>query len=193
MLTHTERDNSINESTEKIFTGSLDVLNNLDNMRFIENAQNERDIVGTWVDSQSVSGSHMREDDFRSDHSFEARDTIVYTSWQFRGKIKVSITVGGKWEIKKDSLIRYYDKETVRTDIDTSSVSASEDNKEILSTYIRNLSNYYENSIGEEIETRSRTACKGSFNLTHSKLELTTTVTYANGEQYEQTNHLKRK
>ena len=151
MLTHTERDNSINESTEKIFTGSLDVLNNLDNMRFIENAQNERDIVGTWVDSQSVSGSHMREDDFRSDHSFEARDTIVYTSWQFRGKIKVSITVGGKWEIKKDSLIRYYDKETVRTDIDTSSVSASEDNKEILSTYIRNLSNYYENSIGEEI------------------------------------------
>ena len=93
----------------------------------------------------------MREDDFRSDHSFQARDTIVYTSWQFRGKTKVSITVGGKWEIKKDSLIRYYDKETVRTDIDTSSVSASEDNKEILSTYIRNLSNYYENSIGEEI------------------------------------------
>jgi hypothetical protein len=306
LLTHSERDNSINESTEKIFTGSLDAWNNLDNMRFVENVQNfyysrrrwldltntslswkepieeaevlaqianfdysksytqwdlwgeflkgkmkdksvryylditpnrinkynniiqslsdlneenmflmnitdeelerfvneiednksplnERDIVGTWVDSQSVSGSYVREDEFRSDHSFEARDTIVYTNWQFRGKIKVNIALGGKWEIKKDSLIRYYDKETIRTAIDTSGVSAGEDRKEALSQYIRSLSGYYEKSMVEELDTLTRTAQKGSFNLTHNKMELTTTVTNEKGEPYEQTNHLKRK
>ena len=306
LLTHSERDNSINESTEKIFTGSMDAWNNLDNMRFVENVQNfyyirrswlnlintalswkapieeaeivaqianfdysksytqwdlwgqflrekmkvktvryylditpnrirdynnmiqslrdlneenmflmnvtdeelenfvneiednksplnERYLVGTWIDSQSVSGSHMSEAESRSDHSFEARDTIVYTNWQFRGNIKVNIAVGGKWEIKKDSLIRYYDKETLKTAIDTSGVSAAEDSKEVLSAYIRSLSDYYEKNLGEEIDAHPRSARKGSFNLTRSKLELTTTVTNEKGEPYEQSTHLKRK
>ena len=306
LLTHPERDETINESTEKIFTGSLDAWNNLDNMRFVENVQyfyysrrewleftntalswkepisemeviaqianfdysksytqwdlwgeflkekmkdktvryyldvtpnrirtynkmiqtlsdlneenmflmnisdeelekfvtriednksplNERDIVGTWVNSQSVSNSFTREDEFRSDHSFEARDTIVYTNWQFRGKIKVCVTVGGKWEIKKDSLIRFYDKETLRAAIDSSAVSASEDKKEMLSKYIHSLSDYYEKSIGEQFDAQPRTAFKGSFNLTHNKMELTTTVTDEKGEKHEQASHLKRK
>ena len=306
LLTHSEWDDSINESTEKIFTGSLDAWNNLDNMRFVENVQNfyysrrrwldfintslswkepidetevvaqvanfdysksytqwdmwgeflkkkmkdkavryylditpnrirdfnkmiqslsdlneenmflmnitdeelerfvneiednksplnERDIVGTWVDSQSVSNSHLREDEFRSDHSFEVRDTIVYTNWQFRGRIKVSIAVGGKWDIKKDSLIRYYDKETLITAIDSSAVSASEDKKEALSNYIRSISDYYEKNLEEEFDANTRTALKGSFNLTHSKLELTTTVTDEKGEKHEQASHYKRK
>ena len=55
MLTHTERDNSINESTEKIFTGSLDVLNNLDNMRFIENAQNFYFSRRSWFNFTNAS------------------------------------------------------------------------------------------------------------------------------------------
>ena len=306
LLTHSERENSINESTEKIFTGSLDALNNLDNMRFVENVQyfyytrrdwlnmtntalswkepieeaeivtrianydysksytrwdlwgeflkekmkdktvryyiditpnrirdynimiqrlrdlneenmflmnisdeelerfvneiednksplSERYLVGTWADSQNVSNSHIREDEFRSDHSFETRDTIVYTNCQFRGKIKVSVAVGGKWEVKKDSLIRYYDKETLRAAIDTSEVSAGENKKGMLSDYIRKLQDYYGKNLEEEIDAQPRSALKGSFNITRSKLELTTTVTDEKGEQQEQTSHYKRK
>lgn len=306
LLIHLERENSINESTEKIFTGSLDAWNNLDNMRFVENVQyfyytrrdwinmtntslswrapieqaeivkrianfdysksytqwdiwgeflkgkmkdktvryflditpnrireysnmiqrlrdlneenmflmnitdeelerfvneiednksplNERYLVGTWADSQNVSGNHIREDEFRSDHSFESRDTIVYTNWQFRGRIKVSVAMGGKWEIKKDSLIRYYDKETLRTAIDTSAVSASEDKKQVLSDYVQSMSDYYEKQLADELDDHPRSARKGSFNLTRSKLELTLTVTDENGEPQEQTSHYKRK
>lgn len=306
MLTHMDRDNSINESTEKIFTGGLDVWSNLDNMRFIENVQsfyytrrtwldytnssvnwkapisqteiaaqianfdythsftqwdimgeflrnklkdktiryylditpnrireynsmiqtlsdlneenmflmnisdeelesfvnkiednkfplNERDVIGTWEDSQNVSNSVSHEDEFRSDHSFEARDTIVITTWQIRGKIKVNLAVGGKWEIKKDSLIRYYDKETLRTAIDTSGVSVGEDKKELLSQYIQSLTDYYGKNLQEDLDAHPRMAHKGSFNLTRSKMELTFTIAAENGEPYEQTSHFKRK
>ena len=306
LLTRSDHGKNINESTEKIFTGGLDVWNNLDNMRFIENVQSfyysrrtwtdytntsvnwvapisetelaaqvanfdyaqsytrwdilgeyfrnklkdrtiryflditpnrineynsfiqnlrdlneenmflmsitdeeletfvnkiednkfplkERDIIGTWVDSQNVSNSHSHEDEFRSDHSFQARDTLVYTSWLYRGKIKVYIAVGGKWEIKKDSLVRYYDKKTLKTTVDTSGVSASEDRKEWLSQYIQSLTDYYENNHGQELDTRPRRARKGSFNLARSKMELTLTITDENGNPHEDFTHLKRK
>lgn len=306
LLTRSDHGKNINESTEKIFTGGLDVWNNLDNMRFIENVQSfyysrrtwtdytntsvnwvapisetelaaqvanfdysqsytrwdilgeyfrnklqdrtiryflditpnrineynsfiqnlrdlneenmflmsitdeeletfvnkiednkfplkERDIIGTWVDSQNVSNSHSHEDEFRSDHSFQARDTLVYTSWLYRGKIKVYIAIGGKWEIKKDSLVRYYDKETLKTAVDTSGVSAAEDRKEWLSQYIQSLTDYYQNNYGQELDTRPRRARKGSFNLARSKMELTLTVTDENGNPHEDFTHLKRK
>lgn len=306
MLTRSERDNSLNEATEKLFTGGLDAWNNLDNMRFVENVQNfyyarrtwldytntalswkapiseeeltaqvanydyshsytkwdmmgeflrnklkdktvryylditpnrladynnfiqwlrdlneenmflmnitdeelesfitkiednksplnKRDIVGTWTHSQNVSNSYIREEEFRPDYSFETRDTVFYSRWQFRGKIKVCVTIGGRWEIKKDSLIRYWNKETLRTAIDTSGVSAGDDKKEALSQYIQSLSEYYDKNIVEEFDTLSRTASKGSFNLTRSKMELTSTVTDEKGEQQEKITHLKRK
>lgn len=306
ILTHMEANNTINEATEKIFTGSLDAWNNLDNMRFIENVQyfyhvrrtwldytntspswrapieqteisamvanfdytrsysrwdmmgeflkskmkdkivryylditpnriseyntliqslrdlneenmflmnitdeelesfvnkiednksplNGRDIVGTWINSQNVSNSNIREEEFRSDNSFETRDTILYTSWQFRGKIKISIAVGGNWEIKKDSLIRYYDKETLKIAIDTSDASAGLDRKDVLSVYYKSLSDYYEKSLDEQFNTFTRAAYKGSFNLTHNKMELSVTTADEKGEPYEQSYHLKRK
>lgn len=306
LLTRPEQDNIINESTEKIFTGGLDVWNNLDNMRFIENVQsfyyarrnwlgnantsinwvapitvaeiapqianfdytrsytpwdlwgeflrsklknksiryylditpnrileydrfietlsdlneenmflmnitdeeleafinkmednqsplNERDIVGTWITAQNASSSRSHEDEFRPDHSFEGRDTIAYTTWQVRGKITISLIMGGKWEIKNDSLIRYYDKETLKTTIDTSAVSVGEGREEWLSQYIQSLKEYYGNALKEEVGAHPRTARKGNFNLAHSKMELSTTVTDEKGEEYEQTLHLKRK
>lgn len=306
LLTRSDHGKNINESTEKIFTGGLDVWNNLDNMRFIENVQsfyysrrtwtdytntsvnwvapisetelaaqvanfdyaqsytrwdilgeyfrnklkdrairyflditpnrineydrfietlsdlneenmflmnitdeeleafinkmednqsplNERDIVGTWITAQNASSSRSHEDEFRPDHSFEGRDTIAYTTWQVRGKITISLIMGGKWEIKNDSLIRYYDKETLKTTIDTSAVSVGEGREEWLSQYIQSLKEYYGNALKEEVGAHPRTARKGNFNLAHSKMELSTTVTDEKGEEYEQTLHLKRK
>ena len=55
MLTRIDRDKSINESTEKIFTGGLDVWNNLDNMRFIENVQSVYYARRNWLDYTNTS------------------------------------------------------------------------------------------------------------------------------------------
>ena len=306
ILIHSEQSASLNESTEKIFSSSLDAWSNLDNMRFIENVQtfyyerrawldrlnsslywkgpiseqemynqvaiqdysksytqwdvwgqylkaklkdksvryyldvtpnkinemnrliqawsdlneenmflmnitdeeldkfvkqmenkksplNESDLAGIWINSQSVNNSIISEIEFRPDNTFEARDTTLYNAWQFRGKIKVSVSIGGKWEISKDSLIRYYDVESIKTSIDSTGISVSDNMKEAVSAYIKGLSKYYGTDMRQYFESNSRTARLGSFDLTRNKMELTVTVADEKGKPEEQTSHYKRK
>ena len=154
---------------------------------------NERDLVGTWINSQSVNNSVFSEIEFRADNTFEVRDTTLYNAWQFRGKIKVSYSIEGKWEIQKDSLIRFYDAASIKTVIDTTGISVSENMKEAVASYIKNLSDYYERDTKQYFESNPRAARMGSFDLTRNKMELTSTTPGENGEPETQTSHYKRK
>lgn len=154
---------------------------------------NERDLVGTWINSQSVNNSVFSEIEFRADNTFEVRDTTLYNAWQFRGKIKVSYSIEGTWEIQKDSLIRFYDAASIKTVIDTTGISVSENMKEAVASYIKNLSDYYERDTKQYFESNPRAALMGSFDLTRNKMELTSTTPGENGEPETQTSHYKRK
>ena len=102
LLTHSERENSINESTEKIFTGSLDAWNNLDNMRFVENVQyfyyTRRDWINMTNTSLSWRAPIEQAEIVKRIANFDYSKS--YTRWDIWGEF-----LKGKM---KDKTVRYF-------------------------------------------------------------------------------------
>lgn len=187
--------NWINMNEENMFLMNISDKELSDYINKIEKnneSLSEKDMIGTWTNLGNVS-NESSEIDFKADHTFNHRVTLKNSNWLFRGKVAYISSIEGKWDIKGDSLIRIYNIESLKTEVDTSGISYRDEKKDSVVIFIRNLSKEFDDYYKKMYEMEIRKVRTGSFDLTHNKLELSGYYTGYNGEVKKQTFHFKRK
>ena len=65
----------------------------------------DKKLVGRWTTQDDEQQAY----EFNSDHTFKQLVERRYPSPSYHGRLKVTYTYTGRWEIKEDSLYRYFD------------------------------------------------------------------------------------
>lgn len=126
-------------------------------------------LYGKWT----TQGEQPQIFEFNSDHTFSQLLERHYPSSAYHGILKVIFAYTGRWEIKGDSLYRYFDA-GYDVKIDSSGISYSPEKRDIVEQYIK----YFEDTTAQMIEqdkdvkeaTKVRAA---SIDRTGKKVELT--------------------
>lgn len=129
----------------------------------------DRQMIGLW----STQGDEQQSYEFRKDHTFTQNVERRYPSPAFHGRLKVIYIYTGRWEIKNDSLYRYFDA-GYDFKIDRSSITYSPEKREeveqMLKQYEENMAAMVEQQKDQSHETIVRAA---AIDRTGNKVELT--------------------
>lgn len=98
-------------------------------------AVGESDIIGQW--EYEIGGNDMQYRHFMKPDSFSIKTETHYENPFYSGDIIITYTYGGKWEIKGDSLILKYSPESVKTEVDRSTVSYRAEMRDSVETFIK--------------------------------------------------------
>jgi hypothetical protein len=100
----------------------------------------DRQLIGQW---RTIDDDPQLYD-FRRNHTFSQTVIRTYPGDVYSGFIRVIIHISGRWEIKNDSLYRYYDKGRT-LEIDHSGISYSPDMKDSVDRLLNEWNTYYDN------------------------------------------------
>ena len=129
----------------------------------------DKKLVGHWT----TQSEEPQTFEFNSDHTFKQYAERRFPSSEFHGRLKVTYTYSGRWEIKGDSLYRYFNADC-DVKIDRSSITYSPDKRDIveqiLKQYEEATAKVVEERKNQPLETKVRAAA-----IDHSgnKVELT--------------------
>ena len=82
---------------------------------------NESQLIGTWEGIFSDTQSTIYE--FRKDKTFVNRNIIYWSCPIFFGKLVITSIIQGKWAIENDSLVNYFDINSLKMEIDDSGIT----------------------------------------------------------------------
>lgn len=129
----------------------------------------DKKLVGQWT-TQSEEPQIF---EFNSDHTFKQLVERRFPSSAFHGRLKVTYTYSGRWEIKEDSLYRYFNA-GCDVKIDRSSITYSPEKRDIveqvLKQYEEAAASMVEQSKKQPLETKVRAA---AIDRSGNKVELT--------------------
>ena len=136
----------------------------------------EADLVGTW-DAVLTSEDNHTEYTFRKDHTFSTLQTKKWNHYCFRGKITTQITVSGHWKIVGDTLVKTFDKQTLKIENDESGITCSKEERENQLPEVRQLmmEKFKERGILKRVNSDTRMAQATNLDRTGTRLELTET------------------
>lgn len=177
---HDERQNLLNSTAD-------DYQDMSNRCRFIMNITDEelqafldkRMRTGEKLTDSKLYGKWTTQDkqpqtfEFNRDHTFKQTAERHFPSSAYHGILKVTYAYTGRWEIKGDSLYRYYDA-GCDYKIDRSSITYSPEKRDAVEEYFKqfeeNLAAMNERQKNESIDTKVRAAV---IDKTGNKVELT--------------------
>lgn len=153
----------------------------------------ERDLVGQWQSATSTD-DRTAEIEFRADHTFTETQTLRYAMIGQRGKAALVLTVGGRWLVDGDSLVRQYATKTFDMRVDTSQMAYRPEMADSVRAWIESNFGegrraYWQEAAFEE----ERSVRTGSFDISRNRLELTQTSPGPDGQEQTQRFHFSRK
>ena len=147
---------------------------------------NEKDIIGTWIDS--VVTDHQQEYEYRKDHTFTMCVIHHVAHPIYSGKIARTTTLEGTWTIKGDSIIAIFNPSSCKLSADDSGISYAKEMRDSVRRFVdlwlvgeKQLEDF-KRSIYEQGIRQSRAT---NIDLTGNRLELT--------NSQKNTTHYKRK
>ena len=147
---------------------------------------NEKDIIGTWIDS--VVTDHQLEYEYRKDHTFTMCVIHHVAHPIYSGKIARTTTLEGTWTIKGDSIIAIFNPSSCKLSADDSGISYAKEMRDSVRRFVdlwlvgeKQLEDF-KRSIYEQGIRQSRAT---NIDLTGNRLELT--------NSQKNTTHYKRK
>jgi hypothetical protein len=144
----------------------------------------DKTIVGTWV--YHLDDNRSSENEFRSDHTFTACETLKVGYDVFRGKAIVTCTTEGKWNIDGDSITILIEPSSIKVKVDESGISYQETMRDSIQSLLSQIHESALQSFRQDAARDNGRRTKATnIDMTGKKLELT----YAEGE----TTHFKRK
>ena len=144
-----------------------------------------KQLIGKW---ELVSADdHAQEQEFLGDHSFTYREIYQVPSVMYTGKVVLTISLSGTWEVQKDSLILFFDPAGFNMTADAEQISYRDEMKGRVQEYLNALTSEEQvQMIRNQFEENGvRRARATNIDLTGNRLELT----YADND----TQHFKRK
>jgi hypothetical protein len=99
----------------------------------------DRQLTGCWKTLEDEPQLY----EFRNNHTFSQQVVKKYPSAIYAGVLVIKHNVKGRWEIKGDTLYRYYDKGRM-IELDESGITYSEDMKEKVEQYLGELRKRYD-------------------------------------------------
>lgn len=94
----------------------------------------ESDIIGLW--ESGISGKDIRYHNFMKPDSFSMTLIRHFANPFYSGDIIIKYTVGGKWNIKGDSLTLNFSPESVKAEVDRSGVTYRAEMRDSVETFI---------------------------------------------------------
>ena len=94
----------------------------------------ESDIIGQW--ECDISGKDTQYYNFKKSDSFSIKTIRHYANPFYSGDIIITYTVGGKWDIKGDSLMLNFSPESVKAEVDRSGVTYRAEMRDSVETFI---------------------------------------------------------
>lgn len=129
------------------------------------------DIIGKW--ESETSGKDIQYYDFMKPDSFSIKIISHYANPFYSGDIIISYIVGGKWDIKGDSLTLTYSPESVKAEVDRSGISYRAEMRDSVETFIdRHFQVNQLTEAGRRQFDSMRTTFGVSINKAGDKLEL---------------------
>ncbi len=149
----------------------------LDNRKRTGENLTDKKLVGRWCtmdDEQQVF-------EFNNDHTFKQRVEKHYPSPAYHGRMKLTYIYSGRWEIKGDSLYRYFDA-GCDYEIDRSNITYSPDKRETVEAMLKQ----YEEQVAAAVEQSKNQTMKPkvravSIDKSGNKVELTFPEDLADG------------
>lgn len=142
-------------------------------------------LIGKW---ELVSADdHDQDQEFLSDHTFSYREIYQVPNVIYTGKVVLTISLSGTWQVQKDSLILFFDPASCRMTADAGQISYRDEMKGRVQEYLNSLTGedqvqMIRNQFEENGVRRPRAT---NIDLTGNRLELT----YTDND----TQHYKRK
>ena len=126
-------------------------------------------LIGRWA----TQGDEQQIFEFHKDHTFKQFIENLYPSSVYQGRLKLTYIYTGRWEIKGDSLYRYFDA-GCDYEIDRSGISYSPEKRETVEAMLKQ----YEEKVVEEVEESKDQAPQpriraAAIDKTGNKVELT--------------------
>ena len=133
-----------------------------------------KDLIGKWV--LVSADEHRQEQEYKSDHTFTYLEIYQVPNAIYTGKVDLTISFGGTWQVQKDSLILYFDPASSQISANTDHISYREEMEDQVQDILDILTSE------ERLQMmRDRISAYGSrrtratnIDLTGNRLELTT-------------------
>jgi len=144
-----------------------------------------KDLIGKW---ELVSADdHPQEHEFLSDHTFTQQEVYQVPQLIYTGKVIMTVSLGGTWQVQKDSLILFIDPASCTITVDSDQITYREEMRDQVQEFLDYISGEEQlQSIKDHFEERgTRRARATNIDLSGNRLELTTPG--------DETMHFKRK
>lgn len=134
-------------------------------------AVTEKNLTGTWV--ASSIDENISEWEFRKDHTYTmVMNTSQAASLPFaKGKIKLTITLGGTWQIEGDSIISLLDINTIEANLDESQLMAMPGGKEMFDIWIQETKKTLTETYREYLKNNWTNAHRARLDESENKME----------------------
>jgi len=131
------------------------------------------ELEGLW---QSVNTNSRIVDDVElsSNHTFAKHGVLHVEDSLFRGRLKVTLSISGKWAVEDDSLVQYYDAGSARIAVDADSITYSDKNAGAVQALIKDIRSEKScKDIAAEYVPNNRRSFATNISASGDKLELT--------------------
>ncbi len=91
----------------------------------------EKQLIGTW-EGVLTDGQESVIFEFRKDHTFTTRRSHNIKHPFFLGTMVLYVTMDGTWSIEGDSLVKNYDIDTIKMELDDKDVTSINENAELV-------------------------------------------------------------
>lgn len=132
-----------------------------------------KNLIGKW---ELVSADdHAQEQEFLSDHSFTYREIYQVPNMIYTGKVVLTISLSGTWQVQKDSLILFFDPASCSLTSDSGQISYREEMSGQVQALLNTLTDEEQvQIIRNQFEEKGvRRARATNIDLTGNRLELT--------------------
>jgi hypothetical protein len=82
----------------------------------------DSDLVGTW-ENPTLVDNYYSTFEYKKDHTFTLHCLTYWSDVTFRGRMAQRYSIGGTWVIKGDSLIKVFDMDSYKMEVDDSGIN----------------------------------------------------------------------
>ena len=94
----------------------------------------DKQLIGTW-EAVFTDGQQSIKYEFRKDHTFTTRQSYNWKHQLFNGSMVQIVTMHGTWSIEGDSLVKNYDPNNFKMEVDDKDVTYLTENTEIIAAF----------------------------------------------------------
>ncbi len=130
------------------------------------------DLIGHWQ-TVATKARIVNDIELSSDHSFTKQGKLHIENSSFNGKLRVTLSISGKWTVDEDSLVEYYDASSARIAVNADSITFTKEYEDSVRALIKDISSEKSRKeIAAEYVLNNRRAYAINISSTGKKLEL---------------------